>query len=109
MAATIHVFHHQEQVVVGLHDVERRDHVRVADARNQARLVEEHRDEIRVLREVSVELLDRDRPREAFRSDEAPDVDGGHPARRDLPVERIPSDDPLGSRQSDGLVRHVPT
>ena len=45
-------------------DVERLHHVRVLDARGEARLVEEHRRELGVVREVRVEPLDGDRPRE---------------------------------------------
>src|SRR5215471_11632614 len=37
--------------------VERRNDVRMADARCEARLVEEHADEIRVLRELALEPL----------------------------------------------------
>ena len=53
------------------HDVERRHDVGVADARGEARLVEEHRDELGVLRELRVQALDRDRAREAAGPEEA--------------------------------------
>ena len=48
-------------------DVERRDDVRVADARGEARLVEEHRDELGIARRALVQALDRDGAREAAR------------------------------------------
>ena len=67
----LHVLHDEEELAVGLHDVERRHHVRVADARGEARLVEEHRDELGVLGELRVEALDRDGAREADGPDAA--------------------------------------
>jgi hypothetical protein len=56
-----HVVHDEQDLVVRGDDVERLDDVRVPDAGRELRLVEEHRDEVRVAREVRVEPLDGDR------------------------------------------------
>ncbi len=68
----LHVLHHEEELPLRRHDVERRDDVGVADARGEARLVEEHRDELGILRVLRVQPLDRDRPREPDRSQKRP-------------------------------------
>ena len=52
--------HHDEERVVGGTDVEDGDDVRVRQTSAEARLVEEHRDEVLVLREVRQNALDRD-------------------------------------------------
>ncbi len=44
-----HVLHDQEELLVLHHDVERRDDIRMLDARGEARLVEEHRREVLVV------------------------------------------------------------
>ena len=72
-------------------DVERRHDVGVADARGEARLVEEHRDEVGVLRERVVQPLDRDGAREARRPEEAPEVDGRHAPGRNAVVHDVPT------------------
>ncbi len=89
----LHVVHDQEQLAAERDDVEGRDGVRVADARGQPGLVEEHRDELGIARVLRVQSLDRDRARETNRTEEAPVVDGRHPAGSDLAIERVPSDD----------------
>ncbi|HEY8429353.1 MAG TPA: hypothetical protein VIL20_13295 [Sandaracinaceae bacterium] len=53
-------------------------------ARGDARLVEEHLDERRVLGHVRVHALERDELVEARAGARARQVDGGHPARGDL-------------------------
>ncbi len=58
-----------------------------------ARLVEEHRDELGVLRELRVQALDRDGAREARRPEQAPEVHRRHPARRDLVVDGVPPEE----------------
>ncbi len=65
----------------------------MADATDEARLVEEHPDELVVQRELRVQALDGDRAREADRADQAPEVDRGHAARRDGVADRVASDD----------------
>ena len=79
-----HVLHDEEELAVRRDDVERRDDVRMPDARREARLVEEHRDELGILRELRVQPLDRDRAREADRPEQPPEMDRRHAARRDL-------------------------
>ena len=76
-------------------DVERRHDVRVAHARGEPRFVDEHRDELRVRRELRVEPLDRDGAREPDRADDAPEVDRRHAAGRDLPADRVAADDSI--------------
>ena len=75
------------------------------DARGEARLVEEHRDELGVLRELRMQALDRDGAREADRAEEAPEVDRRHAARGDLVVERIT---PYDAKRSAAFSRHHP-
>ena len=79
-------------IVLGDH-VEHAHHVGVLDAAHQARLVEEHREELAVAREVRVQPLDRDDPAEAASTEEAPEVHARHPAARDLVVDGVPPDD----------------
>ena len=100
----MHVLHDEEELAVGGDDVERRHDVRVPDARGEARLVEEHRDELGILGELRVEALDRDRAREADRTEQPPEVDRRHAAGGDLVVERIAPDD----AQRSAFSRHHP-
>ncbi len=67
-----HVLHDEEQLAAGGDDIQRGDDVRVPDARGEASLVEEHRDELGVRRELRVEPLDRHRAGEADRSEQTP-------------------------------------
>ncbi len=76
------VLHHEEELADVGDDVEGADHVRVPNSRREPRLVEEHRDELGVRRELRVKTLDRDRAREPNRPDEATEVHGRHPAGR---------------------------
>jgi hypothetical protein len=85
----VHVLHHEEHLVVGGDDVDGGDDVRVADAARDARLVEEHRRDARVLGEVPAQPLDRDGAREADGTEEPPEMDGRHPADRYLVEDRI--------------------
>src|SRR5262245_5178917 len=62
------VLHDEQDLALVRDDVERRNDVRMMDARGNARLIEEHRDEIRVLREMRVQALDRYGARESARS-----------------------------------------
>ncbi len=88
------VLHHHEELAVARHDVERRDDVRVVDSGGEARFVHEHGDEFGILRELRVQALDRDGAAEAGLTEEAPEMDGRHPSRRDLVVQGIAPDDP---------------
>ena len=65
----------------------------MTDHRREARLVEEHRDELGILRVRVVESLDRDGAREARRPQQAPDVDGRHATRRNAVVHDVPPDE----------------
>ena len=99
-----HVLHDEEQLAARRDDVERRDDVGMADARGEASLVEEHRDELGVRRELRVEPLDRDRSREADRTEQASKMDRCHTPCGDGSVEGVPPYD------SDllGGVAHAP-
>lgn len=87
------VLHDQEQLAVLGDHVDGLHHVRMPDARHDARLVQEHRDELGVPGVPLVQSLDGDDPREARGADLPCEVHGGHAAGRDLAAERIaPSD-----------------
>ena len=93
------VLHDDEELVFFCDDVERRHDVRMTDHRGEARLVEEHRDELGVLRVCVVESLDRDGAREARRPEQAPEVDSRHATGRDAVVHDVPTDEAaLGGR-----------
>src|SRR5262249_29830052 len=101
-----------EEVAVALRvrDVERRYDVRMTDARCEPRLVEEHRDELVVVREVRVQHLDRDQALEARDALRARDVDRRHAARCELhehfvTAELLPAE--IAGRLRSGLgLRH---
>ena len=97
------ILHHDGELALLGHDVERGDDVRTPDARSQARLVEEHRRELRVLRELRVQALDRHRAREARWPEQAAKVQRGHPAGGDLPIERIAPHAADTADRADGL------
>ena len=84
-----HVLHDEEKLVLLHHDVERRDDVRVLDARREPRLVQEHRREFGIMRELRVQSLDRHGAEEAGGADEAPEMHRRHTARGDRVVDRI--------------------
>src|SRR5262249_14751174 len=67
----------------------RRHDVRVMDARREARLVEEHPDELTVLGEVRVQPLHRDDAAEALLAEEARHVHTRHPAMCDRGAEDV--------------------
>ena len=73
--------------------VEHGDDVRVADAGGDARLLEEHRDEVGIVRELRVEALDGDGAGKTSLGGQAADVDRRHPPRGELVVEDIPTYD----------------
>ena len=66
------VLHDDEELAFSRDHVERGDHVRMANARCEPRLVQEHGDELRVLGERGVQPLDGHGSREADRSEEPP-------------------------------------
>jgi hypothetical protein len=73
-----HVIHHEKELAVRRDDVERRDHVRMANASRKAGLVQEHRHELGIGAKLRVKSLDGDRAREAHRTDETPEVNRRH-------------------------------
>ena len=95
----VDVLHHEKVAVRGPAHVERGDYVRVADARGEARLVEEHPHELGVVGEMLVQHLDRDEPLELADAAGASYIHRPHPthgqevehlvARDGAPDERI--------------------
>ena len=71
----------------------------MADPRRQSRLVEEHRDELGLTRELRMQPLDGDRAREPDRAQQATEVHRGHTASRDLAVQRVAPDHPERGRR----------
>src|SRR5262249_4713047 len=84
-----YVLHHEEELVLLLRDddVERRDDVRMMDARRETRFVEQHRRELGVARVLRMQSLYRDRAEESGGTDEPSEMDGGHASRRDRVVD----------------------
>ncbi len=93
------VLHDDEYFVVHVDDVERRNDVGMGDARREPRLIEEHLDEIRVARELGVEALDRDGPREAHGPHESPEMHRRHAARRNFAVQQVSADHARAGRK----------
>ena len=87
------VLHDDEQLVVLRDDVERGDDVGMPDRGREPCLVEEHRDELGVLRVGVVQSLDGDGAREAHRPEQAPDVDRGHAPRGDAVMHQVAADE----------------
>ncbi len=105
------VLEHEKQLVLRRHDVERRDDVVVMNARNHPRFVDEAGAELGVLCELRMKLLDRNRASEPPRAGEPAEVDGRHPARRDLAVHGVAADrsrrGSLRGRVFIGVDRHL--
>src|SRR5690554_5910702 len=79
------IIHHEEiAVAAGIIDIGRRDDVRVPDARREARLVEEHRDEFLFVGKVRVKDLDGDESLETRDALSARDVHSRHSTRGEL-------------------------
>ena len=97
----VHELLHEHDLAARGDDVEHGDHVAVLEPRGDARLVEEHRDEVRILRELGVQSLGGDDPREALVAHESREVNGRHAAARDRLVQRVPADD---GRRAVGIV-----
>ena len=75
--------------MLALADLEDGHDVRVVDARGEARLVEEHLDELGLLREVRVQPLDRDEALEAGDAREAREEHRRHAAAGELGDELV--------------------
>src|SRR5262249_12242747 len=95
----------EKELALERDDVDRRDDVGVLHASRHARLVEEHRRELGILRDVRMQLLDRYGAREARRTDESSEVNGGHAARSDLVVKDVLAEDAAAAR--DAALRGV--
>ncbi len=78
-----------EGAVLGAPELEGVHHVRARDVRREAGLVEEHRDELRVVGQVRQHPLDRDQLLEAALAKHARRMDLGHAARRDTEQELV--------------------
>jgi hypothetical protein len=89
----LHVVHDDEELALHRHDVERLHDVGVPKARREARFVEEHRDELGVLRELRVEALDRNRAPEADLAHETTVVNRCHAAGGNLSVHGVAAHD----------------
>ena len=85
----VHVLHDEQELAWRRDDIERLDHVRMLNAGRDPRLVDEHRDEVGVARELSVESLDGDGAREADRAEQAAEMDGRHAAGGERAVDRV--------------------
>ncbi|MGD0527074.1 MAG: hypothetical protein ABSE49_18160 [Polyangiaceae bacterium] len=87
----VHVLHDEQEIGVGLQDVECGHDVGVPDARGEARLVEEHERKVVVARQMWVRSLDRDGAREAGRPEQACEVHRRHTTRGDLRMNHVAS------------------
>jgi hypothetical protein len=89
----VEVLHGDPVGVVVLAEIEDLRDVRVVDARGDARLVEEHVDELIVLDEVRVDALDRDPLLEAAGPVHARQVHAGHAAGADLVDDAVAAEE----------------
>ena len=99
------VLHHEVVLLVLDADLEDRNDVRVVEAGREARLVEEHLDEVLLLGEVRVQPFDRDETLETRDADEAREVDGGHASGRELRDE-LESVEPFSLAGDGENLRH---
>ena len=102
------VIHDEEIASLVFVDFQDGDDVRVADACSEARLVEEHVDERRLVGEVRMELLDRVETFEASGTSETSEVDGAHSTARD-PREDLVAPERLDLGSSSGGRTHAIT
>ena len=87
--ATVQVVHRHEVAIAFVPDLVRLDDVRVVEARREAGLVEEHREERRILDEVRLQLLHDDELVKAPRPLRHREVHDAHPAARNLGDELV--------------------
>ncbi len=80
----LHVLHDDVVALVARANLEDGNDVRVVDARGEARLLQEHLDELGLARQVRVQALDGGEALEAADAREAREVHRGHAARREL-------------------------
>jgi hypothetical protein len=96
----LHVGHDGVDAIVRVHQVEDRDDVGVGHPRREASLVEEHAHDLGPAREVRMELLDRDRVREARARDPPPVAHLGHASAAEAEAELV-----AGGRERVGHAR----
>ncbi len=89
------VLHDQVQLAVVLPQLLHLHHVRVADACDDPRLVEEHGAELLLLRQVGEHPLEDHGPLKAARPQQLSEDDLGHAPGGELPQDLIPTD-PFG-------------
>jgi hypothetical protein len=89
----VNVFHDEEEALLALDDIDHGHDVWMTDARDDARLIHEHRDELGVLEVVRMQPLDRDRASEPDGAEQSPEMDRRHPARGELIEQRVPTND----------------
>ncbi len=90
---------HDHQVGAGVFEqLLHADHAGVLDAGGEARLIQEHPDELRLTRQVRVHHLDRDELREARRATSAPEIERCHTPRRDVAEDLVPCEDLSGTK-----------
>ena len=94
----VHVLHRVEVRARELSDVVNLRDVRMLELRGEPRLVEEHRDELRVLREVRQDALDADELLEAAVTVKPREKDLGHATRRELRDELVAAKIPSVAR-----------
>src|SRR5262245_17863963 len=99
------VLDHEEELALLRDYVERARHVRMADPRGGARLVQKHGGELGVLRELWVEPLDGHGSREADVPEKAADVHRRHATRCDFVMKGVSPHDANAGRIA--LQRHT--
>ncbi len=99
----VDVLHRHVEFAVLLSEVEDLDDVRVAEVGADARLVDEHRDEVGIARVLGKDAFDGDDFLEAVRALAAREVHLRHPARRDPPEQLV---GPQAHRRRDAGDRH---
>ena len=85
----LQVLHRHEELAAFASELVHRDDVRVMDARDDARFIEEHRDERRLPREVRQDAFDDDRPLEAMRPLHTAKEDLRHSTTREVPRDLV--------------------
>lgn len=93
----IDVLHDEVIPARDLANIDDGDRVRVMKMRREARLIEEHRDELRLLGQVRVEDLDGEQPLEAASAGEPREIDGAHPPSGDLGDELVAAESNRGT------------
>ena len=104
----LHVLHDDVVALLALADLEDGHDVRVVDARREARLLEEHLDELGLAREVRVQPLDGDEALEAADAREAREIHRRHPAGRQLGDQLEPIEPSALSFDGDQLAQVTP-